>query len=262
MIPALKLQEVGYAFPGGAPVLESISLTLKAGERWALLGSNGAGKSTLLQVLAGLLEPAQGQIHFFGEAITPRRLEKEPTLRQTFRSRVGFLFQEPDSQLFCATVEDEVAFGPLQMLTREEARERTYGILHSFAIEHLAKEAPFALSGGEKRKVALASVLVMDPAILLLDEPTASLDAASEEFLFEWMQEFLSRPDKLMIMATHDLQLAADLSTQAAVLTPCHRLARTAATAEILEDTKFLRAINLLPRHRTHAPVVRRESQA
>lgn len=247
MTAQFTLNSVSYRFPNGSLAIDDLTLSITAGSRVVLLGANGAGKSTLLQLLGGLRFATEGDVCYNWERLTERALGRSE-FRRSFRKDVGFLFQNPDVQLFCPTVREEVAFGPLQFFSREEAAERTYGALHAMGIEHLADEAPFALSGGEKRKVTLATVLVMDPKVLLLDEPTISLDASTTDFLLDWLQEFAQGGAKTIITATHDMALAPELGRDAVVLTPCHKRARTGNLAALLEDAEFLRQMNLIGR--------------
>lgn len=244
------LQKVSYVFPTGGAALDSIDLEIARGSRIVLLGANGAGKSTLLQILAGLQFPTKGKVFYEHEQLTQKAFSGNPQLRRSFRRKVGVLFQNPDAQLFCPTVWEEVAFGPMQLYSAEEAQERTFGILHSMGIEHLSNEAPFALSGGEKRKVALAAVLVTEPDVVLLDEPTVSLDASTTDFLMDWLREYGQSPGKTFISSTHDLLMAPELGNEAVVLTPCHKIARMGSLQNVLEETELLRQMNLLRRER------------
>jgi cobalt/nickel transport system ATP-binding protein len=165
----LALDQVSFQYPGGPPVLHSLSLGVHRGESVAVLGANGCGKSTLLSILDGLLFPTSGIYEAFGARITEKRLASEEFNRH-FRSRVGLVFQNSDVQLFCPTVRDELSFGPLQLdLPQEQVLERSQDVLALLEIGQLADRAPFSLSGGEKKKVAIASVLTMNPEVLLLD---------------------------------------------------------------------------------------------
>ena len=168
-----------------SPRSPDVSLTVRRGERVALLGANGCGKSTLLKVLDGLVFPDAGTYTAFGEPVTEDTLEDEQ-MSQGFRSRVGFVFQNSDAQVFSPSVREEVAFGPLQLgMSREEAADRVRDVLAMLGITELADRAPFQLSGGQKKKVAIATVLVMNPEVLLFDEPTAALDPRTQHWLVE-----------------------------------------------------------------------------
>src|SRR5579862_4291288 len=158
-----ELREVSFRYSDGTMGLEGITTKIEAGERIAIVGPNGSGKSTLLKALNGLIEPTAGSILFENRPITDRAL-RDPAFQQEFRSRVGFVFQDSDAQLFNATVFEELAFGPAQLgLSKDEVDLRVEDILSCLGIGYLADRAPFRLSGGEKRKVAIASILTMNP---------------------------------------------------------------------------------------------------
>src|SRR6204780_5771824 len=179
---AFCVRDVSYRYHQ-VPALTGLSMQVVTGERVALLGANGSGKSPLLRLLAGLSFPEPGDISFFGQPVTERTLQDE-SFFFSFRRRVGLVFQNPDVQLFNPSVFDEVAFGPLQLQwPKQQIRERVGETLDLMGITHLKDRAPHRLSGGEKKRVALASVLVLDPAVLLLDEPTAALDPRSQSQL-------------------------------------------------------------------------------
>ena len=192
MQPIFSLHDVVYAYSNtqSSPALNGVSLTIQAGQRVAIMGANGSGKSTLLRILDGLYFPQAGRVEAFGHPLDEAHLMEEE-FAHTFRKRVAFVFQNPDVQLFNPTVFDEVAFGPLQ-LRWEPARikQAVADTLDLLEISHLRDRAPHRLSGGEKKRVAIASVLVLDPEVILLDEPTAALDPKSQsrvvDFLVEW----------------------------------------------------------------------------
>ena len=184
--PAFELQDVGYAYQEVA-ALDGLSLVIARGQRVVLLGANGSGKSTLLRLLDGLYFPDRGVLEAFGEPLTEARLADE-AINFAFRRRVGLVFQNPDVQLFNPTVFDELAFGPLQLgWPSARIRERIEAMLARFAIGHLKDRAPHRLSGGEKKRVALASVLILEPDVLLLDEPTAALDPESQSEVIRFL---------------------------------------------------------------------------
>src|SRR5262249_43465476 len=174
----LELRELHFAYEASRPILCGASLELRPGERVALGGGNGAGKTTLLHLAVGLLVPSSGEGLAFGE---PRRRERD---FWSVRARVGLLFQDPDDQLFCPTVVEDVAFGPRNLgRSAAEAREIAAGTLERLGIAGLAARSGHRLSGGEKRLATLATVLAMEPEVLLLDEPTLGLDDESQERL-------------------------------------------------------------------------------
>ena len=191
------------------PVLAGAALTLGPSARLAILGANGAGKTTLLRSLIGLERPAAGTVTLFG---TP--CATEAAFRKQ-RPRIGFLFQDSDDQLFCPTVAEDVAFGPLNAGMRPvEARARAMETLTALGLDHLATRFPHRLSGGEKRLVCLAGLLAMRPEVLLLDEPTNGVDAANGARLRQALAAFTGA----MILVSHDDGFIADLATEALVL--------------------------------------------
>lgn len=244
---------LSYAYLGRFPALDDVSFDVRHGEKLALLGANGCGKSTLLKVLAGLVFCPQGTLHAFGEQVTEDRLE-DAQFSAAFRSRVGVVFQNSDAQIFSPTVREEVAFGPLQLdLDRAEAAARVSDVLGMLGIEALADRAPFQLSGGEKKRVAIASVLVMNPEVLLFDEPTAGLDPRTQAWLVDLITE-LSAGGKTIVHATHDLDLARGLADRCLVFGEDHRLLATAAPAQVLADRALLERANLVGPRRLSEP--------
>ncbi|HNR30888.1 MAG TPA: ABC transporter ATP-binding protein [Candidatus Hydrogenedentes bacterium] len=173
--PLIVLEDVCFAYDAERPVLRGVDFRLERGRRIGLTGANGSGKSTFLKLIVGLLRPTRGRVCVLGEE---RRVEREFL---PVRQRVGFLFQDPDDQLFCPTVEEDVAFGPLnQGRPPAEVRELVTDALAVVGLEGFEHRITYRLSGGEKRLVALAGVLAMRPEILLLDEPVAGLDEAAQ----------------------------------------------------------------------------------
>jgi cobalt/nickel transport system ATP-binding protein len=194
---------------GGRPVLDRVSLTLHRGERLAVVGPNGAGKTTLLRTIIGLNLPDAGAISIFGQ---PRQAEKD---FHEVRAKVGFLFQDPDDQLFCPTVVEDVAFGPMNLgLPDNAAIAKAREILALMELSGLADRVTYRLSGGEKRLVSLAGVLAMDPEALLLDEPTNGLDRDH----YARLVAILKTLPTAMIVVSHDTSFLAELATRALVL--------------------------------------------
>jgi cobalt/nickel transport system ATP-binding protein len=244
----LTLNDVHYRYLDRFVALDGVSLRVARGEKVALLGANGCGKSTLLKMLDGLIFPDAGTFHAFGSEVTERTLEDEQ-LSQGFRSRVGFVFQNSDAQVFSPTVRDEIAFGPLNMgLDRVEVERRIDDTLALLEIDALAERAPYQLSGGQKKRVAIASVLVMNPEVLIFDEPTAGLDPRTQSWLVELIVE-LNAAGKTIVVATHDLDALEDLADRCVVLSQDHRVAADGPTARILADEDLLVAVNLVHRH-------------
>ncbi|HTP64641.1 MAG TPA: ABC transporter ATP-binding protein [Geobacteraceae bacterium] len=244
-MPVFRLTDVRYSYLKKFPALNGIDLEIHAGESLVFLGSNGCGKSTMLKILNGLIFPASGEIRAFGEILDEVRLEKSD-FRRLFRSRVGFVFQHSDIQLFCPTVFEELAFGPLQLgMSEADARERVKELLAMLGIKHLADRSPLHLSGGEKKRVAIASVLAMNPEVLLLDEPTNGLDPRTQRWLVDLVTE-LTRAGKTIITATHDLSMVDEIASRVVVISEEHRIAADGDPAVILSDLDLLLRANLI----------------
>jgi cobalt/nickel transport system ATP-binding protein len=225
-----------------------VSFSVSRGEKVALLGANGCGKSTLLKVLDGLVFPDSGSLHAFGEPVTEDTLNDEQ-FSKGFRSRVGFIFQNSDAQVFSPTVREEIAFGPLQLgWDRAKVEGRIADTLAMLEIEDLADRAPFQLSGGEKKRVAIASVLVMNPEVLLFDEPTAALDPRTQQWLVELIAE-LNRSGKTIVLATHDLDVLEVVADRCLVFSEDHRLVAEGSPGKVLADRDLLLSVNLIHEH-------------
>ncbi len=247
MEPLFQLDDLSFGYDG-IPALRSISLTIEQGQRIALLGANGSGKSTLLRVLNGLSLPGSGTLRFRGTSITEAQLN-DPAFNATFRRAVGFVFQNPDVQLFNPTVFDEIAFGPLQLgLPNVEVLAMVERAIDNMKLDALRTRPPYRLSGGEKKKVALASVLVMDPEVLLFDEPTSALDPRSQSRLIELVNAWKT-PQKTVVTATHQLELVEELADVAYVMKSGTIVAK-GTPAEILAHTDLLIEANLIHDHR------------
>ncbi|MGH9376396.1 MAG: energy-coupling factor ABC transporter ATP-binding protein [Terriglobia bacterium] len=244
--PVFELRDITFRYHK-VTALDSLNLSLPAGQRIALLGPNGSGKSTLLHILDGLLFPQKGSVLFQGEPLTPERLQNEEFSFQ-FRRRVGFVFQNPDVQLFSPTVFDELAFGPLQLRwCKEDIRRAVAEMLDRMEITHLRDRTPQHLSMGEKKRVALASVLILDPVVLLLDEPTAALDPRSASRMIDFLARCI-QPSKTVITATHDLDIVEDIADACYVFQDgC--LVAEGGPSEILADNSMLERTNLIHSH-------------
>lgn len=193
----LELDKVSFAYPGHAPVLNEASLSLAPGERVSITGPNGVGKSTLLRIIVGLLFPDKGKVKLDGKVCTTERDFTE------IRRRVGMVFQDADDQLFCPTVAEDIAFGPLNLgKSRDQVLDIVNDVLTRLKLMHLRDRVTHKLSGGEKRLVTLATVLAMDPDVLLLDEPTNALDVENEARLVE----ILNGLPQAIILVTHNPQ--------------------------------------------------------
>ena len=235
--------------------LQGLSLSIERGRSVALVGANGSGKSTLLRLLDALSFPTSGLISFCGEPLTPERL-RDDSFFLSFRRRVALLFQNPDVQLFNPTVFDEVAFGPLQMgWSRGEVLDHVTQTLETMAIAHLRDRSPYRLSGGEKKRVALASVIVLDPEVLLLDEPTSMLDPRSQSQLIDLIQTWKGS-SKTVVTATHQLEIIEDIADHVCVLEH-GRVTASSSPQEILSNRELLLRANLVHAHRhRHGEVV------
>jgi cobalt/nickel transport system ATP-binding protein len=250
--PVFDLREVTYRYHD-VTALDRLSLAITPGQRVALLGANGSGKSTLLSILDGLYFPQGGSVTFCGESLTESRLQTQE-VEFDFRRRVALVFQNPDVQLFNPTVFDEVAFGPLQLRwPKDQILLRVSEMLEQMDIVQLKDRSPHHLSTGEKKRVALASVLILDPEVLLLDEPTAALDPKSESQMIDFLVS-CSGGRKTVVTATHDLDLVEDIADY------CHvfqrgKIVAAGTPAEILNDNELLLSTNLIHAHRhAHAP--------
>jgi cobalt/nickel transport system ATP-binding protein len=244
----IRLEEICYSYYGKIPAICDINLGIKAGERFAIIGANGSGKSTLLQIMNGLISQSGGKYFFRGNEVSERSLKDKGFLR-FFRERVGYVFQDSDVQLFCPTVLDELLYGPLQLeISEKEALDRAFEVMQSLNIENLKDRPSYMLSGGEKKRVAIGSVLTMNPEVLLFDEPTNGLDPRTQCFLVELMLA-LSEAGKTLVIATHDLSLVDELHANVALLSEEHRLEKIGAAEDILKDEELLLKVNLIHEH-------------
>ena len=207
--PIIECNNLCYAYDNYI-ALRQVTFTVSAGETVVLQGPNGCGKSTLLKLLNGLLFPAEGTFRFQGKDITEKAL-KDKRFAKEFHQKVGFIFQDSSLQLFTGSVEEEIAFGPRQMGLPEEAvTQRVNDVLQLTGLTALRDRAPYHLSGGEKKKTAIACILSMNPEVLVLDEPLAGLDTKTQQWLVSFLKE-LQSAGKTLIISTHNNALAEEL---------------------------------------------------
>jgi cobalt/nickel transport system ATP-binding protein len=229
----IEFHDLSFQYPDGTPALRGVSLTIQPGEKVALVGPNGAGKSTLMLHLNGILR-GQGQVKVGGVIVEERNLGK-------VRAAVGMVFQDPDDQLFSPTVFEDVAFGPLYMgLPEADVRRRTAQALAAVAMPGYAKRVSHHLSLGEKKRIAIATVLSMRPEILVLDEPSAGLDPRSRRGLIHLLQEL----PQTMLVATHDLRLVAEVASRTLVMDG-GQIVADGPTTRVLQDQALLEAHGL-----------------
>jgi cobalt/nickel transport system ATP-binding protein len=252
--PIFDLEDVTYTYNRKQIALDGIDLCIQQGEMVALLGANGCGKSTLLKVLDGLYSPTAGRLQVFGDDIESIGADLDDTHR--FHRRIGLVFQDPDVQLFSPTVGDDVAFGPLQLgLPLPEVRARVEGALRQMGIEHLRDRAPFELSGGEKKRAAIASVLSLEPDVILFDEPTASLDPRTKWVLVNMIVE-LGKQGKTIITATHELDIVPVIANRVVVIGENRKILADDTPDRVLKDDALLIEANLIHQHlHRHAAV-------
>ncbi|MFL6224035.1 MAG: energy-coupling factor ABC transporter ATP-binding protein [Actinomycetes bacterium] len=233
-VPALEVDGVSFAYPDGHQALYGVSLTIQRGERVALLGPNGAGKTTLVLQCNGVLLPGAGRITVAGLPVVTEHLRE-------IRRRVGIVFQDPDDQLFMPTVAEDVAFGPANLgLRGPQLETRVKGALAAVGMEGQADRPPHHLSFGQRRRVAVATVLAMEPEILVLDEPSSNLDPASRREL----AEIVTGLDITILMVTHDLPYALQLCPRALIMNG-GTITADGPTAELLADAELLAANRL-----------------
>jgi cobalt/nickel transport system ATP-binding protein len=245
--PVFELTGVGYKYHRRHVALDGIDLTVRRGEMVALLGANGCGKSTLLKLLDGLYAPSEGKMRVLGQDI--ENVGADTDAAHKFHREIGLVFQDPDVQLFSPTVGDDVAFGPLQLrMPLPEVRRRVEAALTQMDIMHLRDRAPFELSGGEKKRAAIATVLALEPDVILFDEPTASLDPRTKWVLVNIIRA-LGEQGKTIITATHELEVVPFIANRVVVIGENRRILADGAPERILEDRDLLVEANLIHEH-------------
>jgi cobalt transport protein ATP-binding subunit len=230
---AIRVENLHYRYPDGTHALKGVSFCIREGESVAIVGPNGAGKTTLLLHFNGILR-GSGKVFVFGEEVTSRNL-------LTVRKLVGLVFQDPDDQLFMPTVLEDVAFGPLNLgLSQEEAIKRAMNALDMVGMSYAANKSPHQLSFGERKRVAIATVLAMEPKVLVLDEPTANLDPRSRRQLLSLLRQL----EVTKIVATHDLDAALFLCDKA-ILMDDGKIVAIGETREIFSNEALMEAHGL-----------------
>jgi cobalt/nickel transport system ATP-binding protein len=246
---AFELRDVYFAYLGKFPALSGIDINIRKGEKICIIGANGSGKSTLLHMLDGLIFPDKGAIRAFGRELKENNFNDESFSRD-FRKRVGLVFQNPDVQLFCPTVKEDIVFGPLQLGEEKEIiKKRLDALVKTLDIVNLLDRSPHQLSIGEKRKVAIASTLIINPEVIILDEPTAGLDPLTTRHIIDFLIQENSS-GKTIITSTHDLHIVEEIADTVYVFGQEKRIVKSGKPDEILKDTELLKANNLIHIHR------------
>lgn len=246
--PLFTLNNVSYSYPGKIPALDNLTVSIDSGDRVAIIGANGTGKSTLLGMLDALIFPSSGTVKAFGNILTERYMNDE-AVQHEFRRKVGFVFQNPDIQLFCPTVKEDILFGVLQLgFAKEEIKRRFDKTVERMKIGHLLERFPHQLSIGEKKKAAIASVLIIEPDVLLLDEPTAGLDPQTTRDIIGILFD-AHKSGHTIVMATHDLHIVEEIADTVHVFGKGHGIIRSGRVDEIMSDLEFLQENNLMHIH-------------
>ncbi len=240
----IDVTKICHTYENGDTVLNDVSFRLEKGQKTVLLGTNGCGKTTLLRILDGLVVPSSGEYYYKGRPVTRDSL-KDGSFHRTFRREVALLFQNPDAMLFNPTVFDEIAFGPRQ-LGFEDVAGRVRGWAAEFGLTRLLERPPFELSRGEKQKLCLASLLAVEPELLLLDEPTSNLDPRTTG----WLVDYLQSLDATTLVTTHNLSLAGELGDRTLLLSERHEIVYDGLIDPLLADMDKLIEANLVHVHR------------
>ncbi len=236
MANVIEIENLQYTYRDGTKALDGLNLTIEDGARVALLGPNGAGKSTLLLHLNGIYQAQQGKVKVQGQELTSRN-------EQWVRGVVGLVFQDPDDQVFSATVWEDVAFGPTNLrLSKDEIASRVDGALAAVRMAKYRDKAPYHLSYGQKKRVAIAGVLAMNPRVIILDEPAAYLDPCGKDILMDILSR-LNQNGTTVVIATHDVDLAAEWAEQVLVIKDGRTLAQGGTS--LLADEHLVREAEL-----------------
>ncbi|HCJ66617.1 MAG TPA: nickel ABC transporter ATP-binding protein [Elusimicrobia bacterium] len=245
-----ELRNVCFSYHGKFPALRGIDISIGQGQKITFIGANGSGKSTLLHLLDGLIFADKGSIKFFGEELNERCFS-DANFSRIFRRAVGLVFQNSDVQLFCPTVKEDIVFGPLQLgIERKEIESRLERVTSILNLNNLFERSPHQLSIGEKRKVAIASTLMINSDVLILDEPTAGLDPLTARHIIDLLLQE-NQSGKTIITSTHDLHIVEEISDTVYVLGQEKNIVATGSPEEILRDSRLLEDNNLVHIH-TH----------
>ncbi|MBU3074841.1 energy-coupling factor ABC transporter ATP-binding protein [Clostridium estertheticum] len=240
----IKLENISFTYKNKV-ALDNVNVHIKEGESIAIIGPNGSGKSTVLKLLNGIIFSSQGKYMFDNNEINEHTL-KDTKVLKLFHKKLGFVFQNSDAQLFCSTVFEELAFGLMQMeLPEGEVNKRVRDCLNLLNIDKLKDEHPYNLSGGEKKRVAIASVLAMNPEVITLDEPMNGIDPKGKRFLKELLID-LNKCGKTIICATHDFEYIEGVFDRAIVFSEDHKIIRDDKYEKIINDLDFLRKYNII----------------
>ena len=240
----IKLENISFTYKNKV-ALDNVNIHINEGESIAIIGPNGSGKSTFLKLLNAIIFSNNGEYIFDNTEINEHAL-KDTKLLKLFHKRLGFVFQNSETQLFCSTVFEEVAFGLIQMeLPEEEVNKRVSDCLNLLNIDKLKDEHPYNLSGGEKKRVAIASVLAMNPEVITLDEPMNGIDPKGKRFLKELLID-LNKSGKTIICATHDFEYIGDIFHRAIVFSEDHKIIRDDKYENIINDQDFLKKYNII----------------
>jgi len=246
--PLYELKGVYFSYLGRYLALCGIDLSVQKGSMISIIGANGSGKSTLLHMLDGLIFPDKGALRAYGAELKERAFS-DTDFSASFRRKTGLVFQNPDVQLFCPTVKEDILFGPLQLgLERKKTEDRFAYLVETLALGGLLDRPPHQLSIGEKRKVAIASVLVMEPQVLILDEPTAGLDPLTTRNIIDLLRDDAGS-ERTVITSTHDLHIVEEISDEVYVFGREKRIVASGKPDQILKDEELLRQNNLIHIH-------------
>jgi cobalt/nickel transport system ATP-binding protein len=242
-----QLENLSHQYSDGTLALDNVSLSFEKGERIALLGTNGSGKTTLLHHLNGILKPTSGKVFFEDK---PLAYDSKSLL--DLRRRVGFIFQDPNDQLFATTVKQDVAFGPLNLgQPTDEVKKAVDEALETVGMAELAEKPPHFLSLGQKKRVALAGVLAMQPEVLIMDEPTSNLDPRATSEILHLLLRLNKERKMTLILATHDVDMVPLFANKLYILSR-GKLVSEGSPAELFSDAELIRGVNLRSPRITH----------